>query len=165
MGSITQFVFHEVVIRKWGNSGFEVAFIVFGCFQLCSIFAVCLFKFTYVQNVNNEEHEDKNVWFFTYIILLIKIDTDLRLKIIYLNEIFESNHGSSSFPLNSSTYWPASWVWSSRYSFHSPMYAILRRISFLILSKIFSSSFLFLRAWFNAVCSFARSSLQAFASS
>ena len=64
MGSITQFVFHEVVIRKWGNSGFEVAFIVFGCFQLCSIFAVCLFKFTYVQNVSNEEHEDKNVWSF-----------------------------------------------------------------------------------------------------
>lgn len=54
LSSITQFVFHEAVIRKWGNQGFKVAFIVFGCFQLCSFFMVLKFRLKYVKEDDEE---------------------------------------------------------------------------------------------------------------
>ena len=46
--SVSQFVFHEVGIRNWGDEGFRIAFIVFGVFQIGSILAVLQFKFGYL---------------------------------------------------------------------------------------------------------------------
>lgn len=45
LASISQFIIHEVVIRKWGNDGFRAAFIGFGVLQIISILFVRSFQY------------------------------------------------------------------------------------------------------------------------
>lgn len=46
--SMAQFIFHEIVIRKWGNDGFTAAFIGFGILQILGLVFIRIFNFTYM---------------------------------------------------------------------------------------------------------------------
>ena len=50
LASLTQCIFHEVVIRKWGNDGFKAAFIGFGIFQMIGLICINIFKFEYAES-------------------------------------------------------------------------------------------------------------------
>lgn len=53
--SLTQFIFHEIVIRKWGNNGFTAAFIGFGILQIFGLTFVNIFKFKSAENLRKNQ--------------------------------------------------------------------------------------------------------------